>query len=138
MPNGIDVILADHQRVIDLFDRFDESGDAGLVGQIVDALAAHDDAEQAALYPLAGYVLGDAAMLQRFGQAHSLVKKLIEQLLALEGQPLLDTVTALREAVTSHATDEEAELLPALANAASASQLDGLGARIAHVKQRVG
>jgi hemerythrin superfamily protein len=138
MPNGIDLILADHQRVNELFGRFDESGEATIIGEVVDALMAHDDAEQAALYPLAGYVLDDAEMIGRYGQAHSLVKKLIEQLLAQEGQPLLDTFAMLRETVTAHVADEEAELLPALASAATPEQLDGLGARIEQVKQRVG
>ena len=54
MPNGIELILADHRRVEALFASFAETGEAAIIGQVVDALAAHDDAEHAALYPLAG------------------------------------------------------------------------------------
>jgi hemerythrin superfamily protein len=136
--NGIDLILADHEHVNELFDQFDESGDATLVGQIVDALVAHDQVEQAALYPLAGAVLRSSKMLARYDHAHSLVKKLIEHLWGLEGDPLVDAVASLRRAVSDHVADEERELLPALRKAASASQLDGLAARIEQVKQRVG
>ena len=138
MPNGIDLILADHERVIELFARFDESGDGTLVGQIVDALSAHDQAEHGALYPLAGEVLGDADMLGRYARAHSLVKKTIDQLMGLEGLPLLDAVAALQAAVSEHVADEESELLPALTKAATRGQLDGLAARIEQIKQRVG
>jgi hemerythrin superfamily protein len=138
MPNGIDLILADHERVNGLFARFDETGDATLVGQIVDALSAHDQAEHGALYPLAGELLGDAAMLERYSHAHSLVKKTIDKLLGLEGQPLIDEVSALQAAVSEHVADEESKLLPALAKAATPSQLDGLAARIEQIKQRVG
>jgi hemerythrin superfamily protein len=138
MPNGIDLILADHEHVNELFARFDETGDGTLIGQIVDALSAHDQAEHGALYPFAGSMLGDAASLERYAQAHSLVKKTIEKLLGLEGQPLIDAVAALQAAVSEHVADEEAELLPALTKSATASQLDGLGARIEQIKQRVG
>jgi hemerythrin superfamily protein len=136
--NGIDLILADHERVNDLFDRFEATGDASLIGQIVDALTAHDDAEQAALYPLVGVVLGDEKLIARAAQAHSQVKKLIEHLWALEGAPLVDAVAALQAAVTDHVADEERNLLPKLAKKATPEQLDGLGARIEQAKQRVG
>jgi hemerythrin superfamily protein len=136
--NGIDLILADHRRVDALFDAFTETLDATLVGQIVDALAAHDDAEHAALYPLAAKVLGDMEMMQRAEIAHSRVKKLIEVLKFQEGQPLTDAVALLRAAVTEHVSDEEDNLLPALAAQATPQQLEGLAARIEHSKQRVG
>lgn len=138
MPNGIDLIVADHERVSDLFDRFSESGDATLVGQIVDALTAHDEAEHAALYPLAGAVLGDEAMIEELSRAHSLVKKQIEHLWALEGAPLDVAVGELRATVTAHVADEEEDLLPKLREVATPEQLEGLGARIEQVKQRVG
>jgi hemerythrin superfamily protein len=138
MPNGIDLILADHERVNGLFARFEKTNDDTLIGQIVDALSAHDQAEHGALYPLAGSVLGDADMLERYGRAHSLVKKTIDQLMGLEGRPLIEAVTALQAAVAEHVADEESELLPALTKAATPSQLDVLGARIEQIKQRVG
>jgi hemerythrin superfamily protein len=138
MPDGIDLILADHERVNELFARFGETGDATLIGQIVDALSAHDQAEHGALYPLAGALLGDDEMIQRYGHAHSLVKKSVDTLMGLEGQPLLDAVATLQRAVTEHVADEESELLPALRDAAGPSQLEGLAARIEQIKQRVG
>jgi hemerythrin superfamily protein len=138
MPNGIDLIVADHERVNDLFARFEAEGDATLIGEIVDALSAHDQAEHAALYPLAGELLGDERMLERLDRAHSLVKKLIEHLLGLEGLPLTEAVTELRTVVTDHVEDEESKLLPALAKAATPEQLAGLAARIEQNKQRVG
>ena len=138
MSKGIDLILADHERVSMLFARFDETGDATLIGQIVDALVAHDQAEQAALYPLAGALLGDADAIERYARQHSAVKKAIEHLEGLEGPPLVEAVDSLRNLVEEHVGEEEADLLPALTKAASIAQLDGLGARILQNKQRVG
>ena len=138
MPNGIELILADHRRVEQLFATFAESGDASIIGQVVDALAAHDDAEHAALYPLAGHLLGDPAAIERWAQAHSAVKKQIDHLKMQEGAPLTESFETLRLLVQEHVEDEEKNLLPALRDTATHQQLDGLGARILQAKQRGG
>lgn len=138
MPSGIDLILADHRRVEALFASFAESGDGTIIGQVVDVLSAHDDAEQAALYPLAGHVLGDAALIERAAQAHSAVKKQIDHLKTQEGAPLVEAFETLRGLVQQHVEDEENNLLPALSDQATPQQLDGLGARILQAKQRGG
>jgi hemerythrin superfamily protein len=138
MPNGIELILADHRKLDDLFASFDETGEASVIGQVIDALKAHDDAEQAALYPLTGHLLGDEALIERLAAAHSLVKKQIDAMIALEGPPLVDAFNVLRQLVQDHVADEEANLLPALGGSATAQQLDGLAARIFQAKQRGG
>jgi hemerythrin superfamily protein len=138
MPDGIDLILADHAVVSSLFDEFEATKDAGLVGVIVDQLAAHDDAEQQALYPLAALLGGDAGLLDHSLLAHAAVKRQIDHLRAQEGPPFLDAVRVLRGLVEDHVADEEKRLLPALRKAATVQQLDELGGRILQAKQRVG
>lgn len=138
MPNGIDLILADHQVVDELFARYDETGDATIIGQVIDTLNAHDDAEQAALYPLAGELIGDLALVERSAWAHSAVKHQIDHMTSLEGDPLTEAFTTLRSLVDEHVADEQDNLLPALADAATPRQLEGLGARILQAKQRGG
>ncbi len=138
MPNGIDLIVADHQRVSALFSEFDSTGNATVVGEIVDALKAHDDAEHAALYPFAGRLLGDERMVERSAAAHSAVKKQIDALTTLEGPPLVAALSGLRKLVDKHVADEEKNIFPALSAAATAQQLDALGARIMQAKQRGG
>jgi hemerythrin superfamily protein len=138
MPNGIDLLLADHRRVDELFARFDETADGTLVGQIVDALTAHDDAEHSALYPLLGSVLRKPKLVEDASRAHSAVKKQMDVLKALEGPALTAAVATLRELVQAHVADEEARMFPALAKAAAPAQLEELGARILRTKQRVG
>jgi len=138
MPNGIDLILADHQVVAALFDAFESTGQATYIGQVVDQLAAHDDAEQQALYPLAALVLDDADLFDGSLAAHSAVKRQIEHLLAQEGEPFVEEAARLRALVEEHVADEEGRLLPALREAATDRQLDELGGRILQAKQRVG
>ena len=138
MPDGIDLILTDHRRVDELFATFEASGDPTVVGQIFDALAAHDDAEHAALYPLAGKVLGDTAMIERFAAAHSAVKQQIDRMKHTEGPALVAGVAQLKKLVVAHVRDEETKLLPKLADAATDLQLEQLGSRILATKQRAG
>lgn len=137
MPNGIDLVLADHQRVTALFAEFAETGVGAVVGQIVDCLASHDDAEHGALYPLAGEILDNTEDVERFDVAHARIKRAIDDLRALEGQPLIDAVAKLQAAVSAHVEDEELNLLPQLAAAATPAQLDDIGTRILQVKQRL-
>jgi hemerythrin superfamily protein len=138
MPSGIDLIVADHQIVSELFDEFERSGRPTVIGQILDSLTRHDQAEHAALYPFAGTVLGDEKLVMRSAAAHSALKKQIDVLMALEGVPLVAAVTGLRTIVDKHVADEENNLLPALASAATTQQLEALGARVMQAKQRGG
>lgn len=138
MPNGIDLILADHRTVDSLFAQFEATLDGSVIGVVIDKLKAHDDAEQAALYPLAGHVLGDADLIERSAAAHSMVKKQIDVITTLEGPPLVEAFRALRAIVEEHVADEEKHLLPRLAEQATPQQLEGLGARILQAKHRVG
>lgn len=138
MPNGIDLLLEDHRYVDGLFADFESTLDPTIVGQICDALTAHDDAEHAALYPMTGELLGDEAMVTAMSAAHSDVKKQMEHLRALEGAPLLAGVRELRDLVKAHVADEERKLFPKLTKVATEEQLDLLGSRILACKQRVG
>jgi hemerythrin superfamily protein len=138
MPSGIDLILADHEMVNDLFAEFDAKGDGTTIGLVIAALKAHDEAEQAALYPMAGKLLGDLDLIQRWEASHSMVKKQIDLIGTLEGPPLAQAIKELQQLVETHVADEEKNLLPALAEAATPQQLDALGARILQAKQRGG
>lgn len=138
MPNGIDLILADHQRVNELFGSFASTPSGSTTGLIVDALTAHDAAEHAALYPLVGHLMGDVGVVERAAAAHSAIEQQIERLSALEGDPLVVAVGVLQRLVEEHVADEERNILPQLAAAATPQQLEGLGARILQAKFRVG
>ena len=138
MPNGIDLILHDHRHVEELFATFRDTHDASVVGQIIDALTAHDEAEHAALYPLATEVLDDAALIVSMDTAHSAIKKQIDHLRTQEGGVLVDEVEGLEMLVTEHIADEEKQLLPQVSERATKAQLDWLGTHLLDTKQRVG
>jgi hypothetical protein len=138
---AIALVLADHRRVERLFADVHTTEEGGFIGQILDALTAHDAAEQAALYPLALALLGDGdrnGLVAGALDAHSEVKAQMERIRALEGPALLEAVAVLEVLVTTHVADEEEQLLPAIEAAATPAQLDGLAARWEQAKQRVG
>lgn len=136
--NGIDLLLADHRLVDALFDRFESTGDGTLIGEIAGHLTAHDDAEHAALYPLAGQLLGDAKLVERAAAAHAAVKAQLDHIRGLEGTALITAVAELRALVDAHVADEEKTIFPKLAKATDPAQLDWLGHHIEQTKQRVG
>lgn len=141
MANGIDLILADHRMVDELFSAFAATSDGTIVGKVIDALTVHDDAEHGALYPFAEATLGADAIgdvLERSALAHSAVKKQIDECKFLEGAPLVDAFAVLQALVEDHVKDEEKNLLPALEKVATPDQLDVLASRILQAKQRIG
>ena len=138
MPNGIDLILADHAVVNELFDRFSSTGDGSIVGQVLDQLRAHDDAERAALYPLVGLVLGDPDMVNESTDAHQAVRMQMDLVSAQEGVPLVEAFGVLRALVDEHVEKEERDILPALVAQATPDQLEALGTRLLQAKQRGG
>ena len=136
MPNGIDLILADHQTVRALFEQFDASPDPVLMRQVVDVLKTHDDVEQAALYPMMWSILGDGNLNQRCEIAHSRMRTQIELISTLSGPPQIEAFRALRELATGHMADEERDVLPAISERANGQQLEVLGARILRANSR--
>jgi len=77
-------------------------------------------------------------LIARSAAAHSLMKQQMDLIRSLEGAPLTAAVMQLQELVSTHMDEEESKLLPALADKATAAQLEGLAARMEQVKQRVG
>ena len=139
MPNGIDLILADHRTVDDLFAEFDTSGEATVIGQVIDALKAHDDAEQAALYPLAAELPGrcEAARAQRVGP---LGGQAADRPPEGPGGPTADrgVCGSCERSWRSTSPTRRSTSFPPCSRAASEQQLDELGARILQAKQRGG
>ena len=138
MPNGIDLILADHRTIDALF--------AGSTTLPTERLLAKWSANsrRTTMQNMPRCIrqwarsLAIADMITRSSAAHSAVKKQIDTLTALEGAPLVEAFKALRKIVQRHVTDEEKNILPALGEAATPQQLEALGARILQAKQRVG
>lgn len=136
MANGIDLVRAEHERVRELFGRFNATLDSTLVGQTLGALRAREEAEHSALYALAARLVDDQALMDRLNAAYAAVKRQMDVVSALQGAPVVNAFQTLQAFVGDYAKVEETKLLPRLIEHATPEQLEGLAAQILQVKQR--
>ena len=115
MPNGIDLILADHELVASLFDAFESTGDAGLSARSSTSSPPTTTPSSGALYPLAAIVLDDADAARplarsptRPSSARSTTSRPRRARRSSRPSPCSAAL------VEEHVADEEKHLLPAL------------------------
>lgn len=135
MPNGIDLVRADQERIRELFVRYNSTLDSSLVGQTIGALRAHDAVERAAVYALATRVIDDPALMGRLAVAHSAVRKQINTVGSSKGTFLIEAFQVLQAFVSDHIAVEQNRLLPRLVESATPGQLEELADRILQIKQ---
>ncbi len=136
MPNGIDLVRAEHERVRELFVRFNATLDSTLVGQTLGALRAREEAEHSALYALAHRLVDDPALMDRLAAAYSAVKRQMDVVSGLNGAPVVNAFQTLQAFVGDYAKVEETKLLPRLVEHATPEQLEGMATQILQVKER--
>lgn len=119
--DAFEELTADHKRVLAALDQAETAQGAAcmpLFLLIKRDLSKHALAEEDVIYPLLGDKLGASTDAARLYEEHGEVKTLLAEIeLALEvGDDLRyrDRVRALREAVRTHAADEETVWFPRL------------------------
>ncbi len=142
--DALSLLRADHARVIDLFDQFeqmkddvDEQEKDALVARICGELIVHTAIEEEIFYPAAREAIDDDDLFDEATVEHASAKDLIAQLGEMEpGDELYDAkVKVLGEYVKHHIDEEQNELFPQLENAEL--DLDELGVRLAQRKQEL-
>ncbi len=109
----ITLLTADHRRVEQLFEQFDQTGDPGVAQQIWLELSAHSMVEEELVYGLYSAKVDNAGAAEA-RREHQDAKDLI---LALEGMEpgsdeFMSTMAQLKESVMHHVQEEENEMLP--------------------------
>ena len=117
--NALAVLRADHERVTELFARFERLKSNGpqkaqLVERICDELELHTRIEEELFYPSIRPSLGDDDLMDEAQVEHDSAKALIEQLRGMKpGDTLYDAkVTVLGEYVRHHVQEEQDEMFP--------------------------
>jgi hemerythrin-like domain-containing protein len=114
----VTILTEDHRRVEQLFNQFEQTGDAGVANQIFLELSAHTMVEEELIYGLYSSKV-DSAGAAEARQEHQEAKDLIVQLEGME--PGTDefsaTMTQLKEAVMHHVEEEENEMFPTMLKA---------------------
>jgi len=141
--NLIDLIMADHRAVEDVFKDL-EKGDGPpdhrrtLADHAITELVRHSVAEEMYLYPAARTRLpnGDEIAdheIEEHGEAEQVMKEL-EGLPATEAK-FATLIDQLISDVRHHIAEEESDLLPKLQEACSADELMELGKKVADAKK---
>jgi hypothetical protein len=111
------LLEADHRRVEDLFARIEEADDderRPLVDELVAALQAHMELEEAVVYPGMASVVGDEAVEEAENE-HLVGREGLTSMLELVGEPgfgaALDSTKA---GIAHHVDEEENEVFPRL------------------------
>lgn len=141
--NVIDELTTDHREVEDLFRQIAAlpSGHQDrkrLIDEVTIELVRHSVAEEQYLYPaVREHVTNGDAMADRELKDHGEVEKILKKLEGCSSDdPQLDQLfMALKESVTRHVQDEEANLFPQLRSACTAKALDTLGDKIRTAKK---
>jgi len=117
--NALAVLRADHERVTELFARFERLKSNGpqkaqLVERICDELELHARIEEELFYPSIRPAIGDDDLMDEAQVEHDSAKALIEQLRGMKpGDTLYDAkVTVLGEYVRHHVQEEQDEMFP--------------------------
>lgn len=114
MANVVDLIKADHRKVEELFAKFESGEDTSeaLVAEIVKELHVHAEAEESIVYPLMDNKDPEAEELEDHAQReHDEIKEALSHVEAAANKA--EHVAKLKEVVTHHVQEEEAEFLPA-------------------------
>ena len=123
MPNAIELLREDHQKVKDLFEHFEQmdSGDKReVVATTLHELEIHTNVEEKLFYPAARQALGktdeEAGVIDEAWEEHHVVKLLAAELKKMRpSDERYDAkFTVLAESVKHHIEEEEGELFPKL------------------------
>jgi hypothetical protein len=123
MADALQLLRQDHNKVKDLFQRFEKSEDRSEKKKIADEaimeLEVHSQIEEEIFYPSLKKQLGDVDMLHEAEEEHHVADMLIEELktMRLNDKSFDAKFMVLAENVKHHIGEEEGELFPKAAEA---------------------
>jgi hemerythrin superfamily protein len=132
----VDVLLAQHERIRELFGQVAAAGGEqkrGLFEDLVRLLAVHETAEEELVHPLSrrGNAAGDRVVNARVDEERLAKRDLAELYRMGTEDPGFDAAFArLREAVLDHAQHEESEEFPPLRASVPATRLTRLAREV--------
>lgn len=143
-PHALELLIADHRQVDDLFTRFERSGPGAqkrrqqLVDKMIESLSMHAAIEEQVFYPLARQEVPDTndEVLEAL-EEHHLVKVTLSELERLDpsDERYGAKVSVLMENVRHHVEEEENELFPEIRKALGDDRLREIGRELAAAKR---
>jgi hemerythrin superfamily protein len=116
--NAVELLIADHRKVKELFEKFDALSDRSkvnkkkLADQICTELTVHTQLEEEIFYPAVREAIKDDDMMDEAIVEHASAKDLIAQIREMDpGDDLYDAkVKVLSEQIEHHVGEEEGEM----------------------------
>ena len=141
--DAIELLKADHEKVKDLFEKFDALSDRSKVNkkkiadQICLELTVHTQVEEEIFYPAIREPLKDDDMMDEAIVEHASAKDLIAQISEMDpGDELYDAkVKVLSEQIEHHVEEEEGEMFPKVRK--TKVDLEALGEQMAARKEEL-
>lgn len=144
--DALKLLKQDHEKVDDLFDKFEETTERAqktrrmLADRIIHELTIHAAIEEKVFYPAARRAdeeLGDM-VLEAF-EEHAIVKRLLSELAAMDSgdERFGAKMKVLSELVRHHVKEEEHDMFPKAKKAFGAERLEELGTRMEEAKGRM-
>jgi hemerythrin superfamily protein len=135
-----DLLRQDHQRMKELFDRFEDAQDSEkkrIIREALTMIGAHDAIEKRVLYPAAKRCPDvDRELVLHCEEAHHVVNILLTEIKVLPfGERSYAKFSKVCDGVREHIEEEESELFPALEKADV--DLDRLGERARALKRAI-
>lgn len=110
MPDAITMLRDDHDKVTQIFTRYQRTKDPALAEQICDELTVHAEIEEEVIYPVVGDELPDGEQLEQHArEEHQEVKEAIAQVQAMgyDDPGAHGVIEPMMHAVLEHVREEE-------------------------------
>ncbi len=139
--NAIELLKADHEKVKDLFDQFEETENAAEKKRLVDEacheLKIHSAIEEEIFYPAVRREISDEALMNEADEEHHEAKVLIAELETMDGSEshFEAKFHVLSENIRHHIEEEETEMLPKAEE--TELDMDALGEEMSQRKQEL-
>lgn len=133
MPNAVTLLTADHRKVEQLFEQYNDTSDFDVAQQICQEITLHAEVEEAIVYPVLARI--DRDLEQEAEDEHAEAKRLIAEIQQVgDSDATPDLVATLQAAIEHHVSEEESQAFPKLEEQAG-DQLDDMGRQIEERKR---
>jgi uncharacterized protein (UPF0335 family) len=138
MPDAITMLRDDHDKVMQIFTRYQRSKDPALAEEICDELTVHAAIEEEVIYPVVGSELPDGEELEQHArEEHEEVKEAIAQVQAMgyDDPEVHGVIEPMMHVLQEHVQEEE-NMFSLMSKTLGQNRIAELGDELAAERQK--